>query len=129
MRISNATLLVCTVLVLSLFHNLLLAVDDPPPLPQPGLQATGQIRSFDKAVVGNVVYGLEEEEGRLCLTSQPLDGADRELKKTELKFAVPKDDQVVELSLAKMGEKNLVAVVKLRRGDEYEFHCLTFIGP
>jgi len=63
------------------------------------------------------------------LTSQPLGGADRQLKRVELKFAVPKDGRIVELSLAKLNGKNLMAVVKIKRDDEYDFHCLTFIGP
>jgi hypothetical protein len=87
------------------------------------------VRPSDKAVVRNVVYGLEQGEGRLYLTSQQLDGADRELKKAELKFAIPRDGEVDELSLSKMGEKNLVGVVKVRRGADYDFHCLTLIGP
>ncbi|MCY2967109.1 MAG: hypothetical protein NT069_26310, partial [Planctomycetota bacterium] len=65
----------------------------------------------------------------LYLTSQPLEGADRQLKRDELKFAIPKDRKVVELSLAKLDGKNLVAVVKIALGGEYDFHCLTFIGP
>lgn len=82
-----------------------------------------------KAVVRDVVYGLEEDGRRLFLTTQPLDGADRELKRVELKFEIPKDGRVEELALAKLDGKNLMAVVKVHVGETYEFHCLTFIGP
>jgi hypothetical protein len=88
-----------------------------------------KIRSSDKAVVKDVVYGLEEQENRLTLTSQPLNGADRELKRVPVKFLTATNEQVVDLSLAKLGNKNLMAVVKSRRGDEYRYYCLTFIGP
>ncbi|HEV3339364.1 MAG TPA: hypothetical protein VG125_03375 [Pirellulales bacterium] len=45
-----------------------------------------------------------------------------------LDFSGADDGRPVELSLAVMGEKNLMAVVKLRRDHEYDFYCLTFIG-
>jgi hypothetical protein len=128
MRVSIVTTVICTVLLLGMYGKSLLAVNDAPPAQQ-GDTPARRIRSSDKAVVRNVVYGLEEEESHLHLTSKPLDGGDRELKRTELKFAVPNDGQVVEMSLAKMGGRHLVAVVKVRRGDEYDFHCLTFISP
>ena len=126
MRLLISAPLICTVLALGVYSNSLLAVDDAPPARQDGVLAR-KLRSSDKAVVRNVVYGLEEEDNRLHLTSQALDGADRELKRNAVDFAVPKGGAVVALSLAKMGERHLAAVVKVRLGDDYDFHCLTFI--
>lgn len=96
------------------------AADDPP---------VSEVKRSEKAVVKDVVYCLEVVAGRFYLTSQSLEGADREKHRKELTFAVHPDVQVKELSLAKLGGKNLTAVVKSLRGDEYEFHCLTFIAP
>lgn len=86
------------------------------------------VQSSDKTVVNEIVYGLEEESGKLYLTSQPVEGADRELQRLQLQFEVPQDSKVTELCLENLGGKNLVAVVKLNRGADREFHCLTFIS-
>jgi hypothetical protein len=132
MRPSIATLLICGVLTHCVYCNSLCAVDDSEnkeaPADQNG-EAVRKSQSSENAVVRNVVYGLEEEQGRLYLTSQPLDGADRQLKRVELNFTIPQRAEIVEISLAKMDGKNLMAVVKLKVGEEFEFHCLTFIGP
>jgi len=88
-----------------------------------------RMQRSDMAVIKDVVYGLEVEAGRFYLTSQPLGGADREKQRKELNVTVPADAQVKELSLAKLGDKNLMAVVKFLRGDDYEFHCLTSSAP
>lgn len=132
MRFSSATLLICTVLALGVSRNSLSANDEPTKNQQPAGQTekpTNKSALVEKAVVKDVVYGLEEDENRLYLTSQPLDGVDRQLKRVELKFVVPKDGRIVELSLAKLNGKNLMAVVKVKRDDEFDFHCLTCIGP
>jgi len=132
MRLFSATFLICAALFLSVCRNSLSAGDDPSKTQQPAGQTekpTSTTSSVEKAVVKEIVYGLEEDENRLYLTSQPLDGADRQLKRVELKFAVAKNGRIVELSLAKLNGKNLMAVIKVKRDDEYDFHCLTFIGP
>ncbi len=132
MRAFTAVGLICAVAALCVCGNSLSAVDDPTAAPrseQQGATPRAKNRSAEKAVVRNVVYGLEQEDRNLYLTSQPLDGDDRDPKRTELKFVVPEGGEVKELSLASMGEKNLVAVVKVRRAEAYEFHCFTFIGP
>jgi hypothetical protein len=110
-----------------------LVAGDDAPVNQPGAveaeDVTYPIRAPDKAVVKDVVYSLEAEENRLFLTSRPIDGADRQLKRVEVKFTVPEGAEIVELALAKMDGKNLMAVVKTRRAGEFDFYCLTFIGP
>jgi hypothetical protein len=75
------------------------------------------------------VYWLEEENDRLYLFSQPLDGVDRKLERGQLHFTIPDGGRVAELSLARLGVKNLMAVIKIARGGEFDFHCLTFIAP
>src|SRR5579864_9030358 len=105
MRLSIATLLTCTVLALWLSRYSLSADDEPAKNQRPDGQTekpTNKSASVEKAVVNDIVYGLEVDENRLYLTSQPLDGVDRQLKRVELKFAVPKDGRIVELSLAKL---------------------------
>jgi hypothetical protein len=138
MRSSRAALLAGAVLSVWVFLGPLSAVEplstvEDAQKPQEPADPTGQpvrtVLSSDKTVVKDVVYGLEEERSRLYLTSQPLDGANRQPKRVELKFTVPEDGRIVELSLTKMGVKNLMAVVKVRRGDKFDFYCLTFIGP
>jgi hypothetical protein len=132
MRSSKATALACAVLLFPTLLVRLVAGDDARDN-QPGAvaveEATNAIRAPDKAVVKDVVYSLEAEENRLFLASQPLDGADRQLKRVEVKFAVPEGAEIVELALAKMDGKNLMAVVKARRAEKIDFYCLTFIGP
>jgi hypothetical protein len=128
MRRSSAAFLTCAVLILWASRESLVAADDAAP-DQPPADQIETICAPDKAVVRDVVYALEAKENRLFLTSQPLEGADRQLKRDELKFTVPKDAEVVELALAKMDGKNLMAVVKVQRDGEFDFHCLTFIGP
>lgn len=127
MRLLITAFLICTVLAVGVYRESLLAFDDVPPARQDDTPAR-KICSSDKAVVRNVVYGLQEEENRLYLTSQALDGTDRELKRTAVDFDVPKGGQVVELSLAKMGERHLAAVVKVQLAANYDYHCLTFIS-
>ncbi len=137
MRACSAVVVVCAMVALCVCRNPLPAFDERPAVQQPASQIekpqtekqANTVRSSDKAVVRDVVYGLEEEENRLYLTSQPLDGNDRQLKRVQIEFAVPKDSQIVELSLAKLDGKNLMAVLKVQRGEEFDFHCLTFIGP
>jgi hypothetical protein len=128
MRLLIAGLLICAVLALGVHRKSPLAADDLPPARQNDTSAR-KTRSSDNAVVRSVVYGLEEAENRLYLTTQALDAIDRELKRTAVDFDVPKGGKVVELSLAKMGERHLAAVVKVQLGDDYDFHCLTFISP
>lgn len=132
MRLSSAPLLVCAVLALWVCRNSLSADDEPATHQQSVAQAekpANKTGSVEKAVVKETVYGLEEDENRLYLTSQPLDGVERQLKRVELEFAIPKNGQIVELSLAKLNGKNLMAVIKVKRDNEFDFHCLTFIGP
>lgn len=122
----------CAVLPLWTLNGRPVAADDSPknqPVAAPADEATKITRAPDKAVVKDVIYSLEAEENRLFLTSQPLDGADRQLKRVVVKFTVPEGAEVVELALAKMDGKNLMAVVKTKRANENEFYCLTFIGP
>src|SRR5262249_52656958 len=102
----------------------------------PGKKASDEVgrdgritRSSDKVVVKEIVYWLEEEGHRLYLSSQPLDGTDRKVERGQLTFTIPDGARVAELSLAKLGEKNLMAVTKIARENEFDFHCLTFIAP
>lgn len=81
----------------------------------------------DKAVVKDVVYWLEEGI-HLTLASQPMNGDDRTVERRALRFKIPRGSQIGELSLEKLNGKNLMAVVKVVRGEEYDFHCLTFIA-
>lgn len=81
----------------------------------------------DKAVVKDVVYWLEEGI-HLTLASQPMNGDDRAVERRALRFKIPRGSQIGELSLEKLDGKNLMAVVKVVRGEEYDFHCLTFIA-
>lgn len=132
MRLTITTLLIWTLAIFGRCHDSLVAVDEPPASQKPAGQTEAparKIQSSDKAVVKDVVYGLEEDGNRLYLTSQPLDGTDRELKRVSLNFVLPKGSEVVEMSLAKLDGKNLMAVIKVQRGEEYDFHCLTFIAP
>jgi hypothetical protein len=132
MRFTNAINVVFIVVALWICHSSLAAFDDPSQVQPPASESEkpkAKIRSSDKAVVKDVVYGLVEEGGKLFLTSQPLDGVERQVKRGALDFTLPEHDQVVELALAKLDGKNLMAVVKVRHGDEFDFHCLTFIGP
>jgi hypothetical protein len=132
MRHSSALFLTCIVLALWASHDFLSADEAPAQNQEPAgptEKVANKATSSEKAVVKDIVYGLEEDENRLYLTSQPLDGVDRQLKRVELKFAVPKNGRIVELSLAKLNGKNLMAVVKVARDNEFDFHCLTFIGP
>ena len=132
MRLSRAPILICAVLALWICCISLAANDETAGNQQSAGQTEKPAKktaSVEKAVVKEIVYGLEEDENRLYLTSQPLDGVDRQLKRVELKFALPKNGRIVELSLAKLNGKNLMAVVKVGRDNEFEFHCLTFIGP
>jgi hypothetical protein len=109
-----------------------LFADDVPSVDQPSAKktegATRRIRSSDKAVVQDVVYGLEEEESRLYLTSQALDAADQKAKRIELEFTVPEGGRVIEMSLTRFSSKNLMAVLKIAQGKEFDFHCLGFIA-
>ena len=116
---------------ISVFALSLLAGEKESPENQPAQneEPARKTQSSDKAVVKDVVYGLEEQDEHLFLTSQPLDGVDRQLKRVEVKFPIPQGARITELSLAKLDGKNLMAVVKVARGDEYDFHCLTFIAP
>ncbi|MBS0266324.1 MAG: hypothetical protein JSS02_30620 [Planctomycetes bacterium] len=122
-----ATLLLWAVVSLWACSASLLA-DDSPPAGQPsatqGEKPTRKIRSSEKTVVKDVVYGLEAEGSRLYLTSQPLDGADRKAKRRELQFTAAEGGDIVEISLSRRGIRNLMSVIKLARGDEFEFHCL-----
>src|SRR5260221_13480763 len=97
--------LTCAVLLFSTLSGRLVAGDDAP-VNQPGAfevdEVTYPIRAPDKAVVKDVVYSLEGQETRLFLTSQPLDGADPQLKRVAVKFTVPEGAGVVELALAKL---------------------------
>src|SRR5262249_19261712 len=86
-------------------------------------------QSSDKVVVKEIVYCLEEENHQLYLSSQPLDGADRKVERGPLAFTISDGARIAELSLAKLGAKNLMAVVKIARGNEFDFYCLTFIAP
>lgn len=104
------------------------AADDKRPPDQDNIAPSSTLLS-DKAVVKDIVYGLEADGSRLFLTSQPLSSSDRELRRSELKLAIVEGGRIVELSLARLDGKNLMAVVKVRRGDEFDFHCLTFIAP
>ena len=54
----------------------------------------------NKAVVKDVVYGLEVKDAALFLTSLPLNGIDREQLKTRLAFEIPEGRTVEQLSLA-----------------------------
>ncbi|MGH7134324.1 MAG: hypothetical protein ACREHD_01205 [Pirellulales bacterium] len=81
----------------------------------------------EKAVLRETIYSLEADGNRLFLASRDLEGENRKVVREALELAVGDDDRPVELSLAVMGEKNLMAVVKVRHGDEYDFYCLTFI--
>ncbi len=132
MRFSIATALFCQIFISCMTDDLLLG-EDRPAATRPAAEQNGTsdraTRSSDKAVVKDVVYGLEEERNHLYLTSQPLDGVDRQRERGELKFTVPQGAHVADLSLAKLNGKNLMAVIKVARGDEYDFHCLTFIAP
>ena len=83
----------------------------------------------DSAVVKNVAYTLLVDEKQLFLSSQPIEGDDREKRNKALSFSVPESAEVKELTLAKLNGKNLMAVVKLHRAGQFEFHCLTFIAP
>ena len=95
MRPFQAAALACAVLLFATLCGCLVAGDDAPEN-QPGAvqveEATNTIRAPDKAVVKDVVYSLEAEENRLFLTSQPLDGADRQLKRVEV---VHRDNLVI----------------------------------
>ena len=71
-RSSAAIYLVSAVLVFWVFRDSLLAVDDQPENKQPAdpdEKPARKVQSSDKAVVRDIVYGLEEEENRLFLTS------------------------------------------------------------
>jgi hypothetical protein len=123
--------LVCTALIFWASRGSVLAVDDPTPDQSAGNQAekpTRMTRSSGKTVVNDVVYGLEEERNRLYLTSQPLDGADRKVRRIELDFTIPEGGRVVEMSLARHSVRNLMAVLKIARGGEFDFHCLGLIA-
>lgn len=130
-RSSSSILLICAVLTVWGCSHSLTAADDElpgPPAVEKSEKPTRKSLTSEKAVVKDIVYGLEESESRLHLTSQPLDGADRQIQRTELEFDLPENAQIVELSLARLDGKNLMAVVKVRHGKEYDFHCLTFIA-
>src|SRR5262249_27875593 len=100
------------------------------PRQQPPYAKAGHpTKSSDKVVVKEIVYWLEVVDEHLFLSSQPLEGVDRKLERGQLQFAVPEGGRVVELSIAQLGGKNLMAVVKIARGGEFDFHCLTFIAP
>lgn len=133
MRLSSATLLICAVLTLCVPRNSQSADDEPAkhqqPAENPAEKPTNKSAFAEKAVVKDIVYGLEQDENRLYLSSQPLDGVDRQWKRVELTFAGLKDGRIDEMSLAKLNGKNLMAVIKVQRGNEFDFHCLTFIGP
>ncbi len=89
----------------------------------------------EKVVVKDCLYHLEFIKDRLTLTSQPLpgmqltdSGESEKSKSVELKFTVPKKARIVALFLAKLDQKNLMAVVQLESFPATEFHCLTFIA-
>lgn len=89
--------------------------------------AAGTPLSSEQAVLRGTVYALEVDDNRLFLTSRDLEAGSRQVKREELQFAASHSNRPVELSLGVMGKKNLMAVVKVRRNDGYDFHCLTFI--
>lgn len=85
--------------------------------------------SSEQVVLNDVVYSLEADGNQLFLTSKRLESAERRIQRAPLKFSPDGDSRTVELSLAVMGKKNLMAVVKTRRNQEHDFYCLTWIGP
>lgn len=131
MRTWAVGLLVVAVSILRLFVNSPAPAEEKPPVhaaAPPEKQPAPKIRFSDKAVVKDVVYGLEEQDNELYLTSQPLNGEERQIERGKLKFAVPPGAIISELSLDRMDGKNLMAVVKVSQGQRHDFYCLTFIG-
>jgi hypothetical protein len=86
-------------------------------------------RLSDYAVVNDVVYHLEVVEDRLVLTSQPLNGENREPKQVTLKFPAPSNGKFIALTLDRLDGKNLMAVVQTKTADEFEYSCITLIAP
>ncbi len=129
---SRTTVFLSAVVTFSVCIDARLLGDNQPPrehVEESRKNPVGMVQKSDKAVVKDVVYGLELEKNRLHLTSQPLDGADRKAARKELEFTVPEGGRVVEMSLARQSGKNLMVVLKIARGGEFDFHCLGVIAP
>lgn len=125
MRLLITTALASIVLVFSIYRGSLLAVDDNPTAERTDRSPSKTLLS-DSAVVRGIVYTIELEGDRLFLTSRPLVGDDRELKRSAVEFTLAPEDQIVDISLARM-TRHLAGIVKVRRGETFDFYCVTLI--
>src|SRR5262245_7720581 len=120
------TVVGCGVLVLFLRAVPRGLADAQPARPAAASDGANKVVRSTEVVVRDVAYCIERKEGVLHFVAQRIRGAAAATSDEELKLPLKEADEIVEAALAPLSTKHLVAIVKVRRGHEYNFYCVTF---